>query len=160
MRACKAEFGYPPTTPPIFTGGESLTTLSRFRLRGRAFFFQGCRRYHLGKRCTYRSSGWLLSDVCTHRCRLPELEGSMISGLGKIASLVCYRCRNHFRSSLQVSTGGGLLLLHRLGCRHLMMVVFFHPGTLQKFVFSLRHKFYDACPTRTCFQEIAGFTGQ
>ncbi len=65
-----------------------------------------------------------------------------------------------FRSSLQVSTGGGFLLLHRLTCRHLMMVVFFHPDTLQKFVFSLRHKFYDACPTRTCLQEIAGFTGQ
>jgi hypothetical protein len=37
------------------------------------------------RRCTLRrpSSGWLLSHVSTHRCRLPELEGSVIFFLAR-----------------------------------------------------------------------------
>src|SRR5208283_2196108 len=61
----------------------------RFRLRRVAFFFRELPRIPQ-RQCTLRcpSSGWLLSHVFTHRCRLPEHEGSAISFLRGIASLV------------------------------------------------------------------------
>src|SRR5208283_5713633 len=57
-------------------------------------FSENCRGYP--KRCTLRcpSHEWIRGHVFTHRCRLPELEGSVISVLGRIASLVCNCCRN------------------------------------------------------------------
>ena len=99
-------------------------------------FSENCRGYP-GRQCTFRSSEWLLSDVFTGPFWGVSLNAGFHHFFPATHRLpLCNGWRACFRSSLKVSTGGGLLLLHRFGCRHLMMGVFFHIDTLQKFVFS------------------------
>lgn len=83
---------YPSTAPPT-SGGVTLATLSRFRLHERCLLFHKIVGDTFGSDAPFKVSqpGVVLSQhrvpghVFTHRYRLPELEGSVISFLGRIA---------------------------------------------------------------------------
>ena len=80
---------YPSTTPPT-SGGVTLTTLfSRGSGSRETPSFSRVIEDTVERRCTVRcpSHEWIRGHVFTHRCRLPELEGSVIFVLGRIASL-------------------------------------------------------------------------
>src|SRR5208283_119229 len=57
------------------------------------------------------SQGWLPGDVSIHRFRLPELEGSVIAVLGKIAALVRNRAETVMEEN-RPSQESGLFYCH------------------------------------------------